>query len=104
MRLRRRRKPEPVPWDFDWRNPDMKVMRRPWVEDAFGQFRPVNTVMTAEQSSRLSREGVSNPDFPDWDRDPSYQWGKKKRLADKRRRKQHRAALEAAKEAKDAAD
>lgn len=70
--MRRRRRPEPRPWDENWRNPDMKVMRT-WQEPMFfGGYRRVSKLVSAGESSELSEEALDNPDFPTWDRDKTY--------------------------------
>ena len=75
MRRDRRRR-EPPPWEKDWRNPHMKVLRSYVVADGLSVRRVVEE-MTPEQSSELSAENIEFNEDPDWRRDPSYHWSRK---------------------------
>lgn len=89
--------PHKTSWDFDWRNPDMKVLRRPFTD--YGGLRTQEMrIVDAAESSAICRESMQYSPAPEWHSDPSYQWGKRARLARKKRRKTHKAALAASKE------
>jgi hypothetical protein len=76
MRRRRRERYRPVK---DWRDPDMPAERLVLVPGVVpGADRVEAKDVSPEQSSRFSRERIDNPDSPNWRRDPSYWWGKKK--------------------------
>lgn len=74
MPWRRRRRPVRRPWEKNWRNPDMLVLRTYFTM----MGNKVTTEMTPEESSDLSAEGVT-ADLPTFDRDPSYHWAKEAR-------------------------
>lgn len=88
--------PHKTDWDFDWRNPDMKVLRRPFYQTPVGLVQR-EEIVSSEESSKIANESFEDSASPDFSTDPSYQWGKKHRLAVKRRKKEHKAALDVAK-------
>lgn len=89
--------PHKTSWDFNPANPDMKVLRRPFTEIAPGIRTQEMVITSAEESAAICRESLNNSPAPEYYEDPSYQWAKRARVARKRRRKEHLAALEAAK-------
>jgi hypothetical protein len=78
--VRRRRRPAPRPWEHDWRNPDMLVLRT-FIN---GWGRREAEYVTPGESSDLSRDAVEQALVPKYDRDPSYHWA---RDAKRRRRR-----------------
>jgi hypothetical protein len=89
--------PHKTSWDFNPANPDMKVLRRPFTEIGIGIKTQEMRIVSAEESTAICRESMTNSPAPDYYQDPSYNWGKQAKLTRKRRRKEHRAALAAAK-------
>jgi hypothetical protein len=80
--MRRQRRREPPPWRFNWRNEDMHVLRRPWVDVGYGQYEKREQIMTPEESQQFAQETLGealkpNSGFPDWRTDPSYNWKRK---------------------------
>lgn len=71
MRRRRPRR-EPVRWENDWRNPDMKVLRTVFEEGPFGELRKITAEVSAEESSAMCRDSLQTSTAPTWDRDKTY--------------------------------
>lgn len=84
-RRRIRLHPHKTAWQFNWRNPDMDVMRFPQIKDPVSGKLMGRTVeiLDKEESSAISRDTLKymqgRPAYPDWRNDPSYFWNKKGR-------------------------
>lgn len=84
-RRRIRLHPHKTAWQFDWRNPDMDVLRFPQVKDRVtGRvMERLVEILDKDESSQLSRDTLKymqhNRSYPDWRDDPSYFWNKKGR-------------------------
>lgn len=78
--IRRRRRPEPRPWRYNWRNPDMHVCTRVLVQDfEHGPVRKEAVEYGPEEMQALAREGMKDTAAPKYRQDPSYHWAEKVR-------------------------
>lgn len=73
-RRRIRLHPHKTSWQFDWRNEDMDVLRRPFVEVMPGFYEQQEVIMDKDESLALARESFKETRAPDWRTDPSYNW------------------------------
>jgi hypothetical protein len=64
----KRQPPKPVPWDLDWRNPDMKVLR-PW-ESQFGEH--FIRAVPPEEEQIFRQDMMRLSQMPLYDKDDTY--------------------------------
>lgn len=75
--MKRRRPKQQPPWEHNWRNPDMLVLRT-WLEvSPFGAEKK-SAEVTPKESSGLSQENIQYEERH-YLTDPSYYWAKEAR-------------------------
>lgn len=75
--IRRQRRPEPKPWAYDWRNPDMLTITRIMIDQGDG-YRKETVSYLPEEMTELAQESLDHSKNPDWKRDPSYRWNRRR--------------------------
>ena len=70
--LRRPRRLEPLPWKYDWRNPDM-VVHTGWMDEVGpGFWQMKRGDLPPEEVQQIARESLANSQSPDWYKDKTY--------------------------------
>lgn len=72
MRRRRAPKPEPLPWKYDWRNPDCVVVTRVMLENRDGTFRKEQAELEGWDMQELAQESMKFSTNADYRGDPTY--------------------------------
>lgn len=74
VRRRRAKRPEPLPWKYNWRNPNMVVCTRIFQEVGMlsGVFEKKAVELKPDEMQEMCQESMQASTNPTWNRDKTY--------------------------------